>query len=253
MEYLADIPPFIEDVTVLFTTIDTGPREVSATITDFDPTGSGNEGVAEALLWYSFNDGDAQSVAMTANADTFSAEIPGGSPGDVIEYWITATDNADLSSESSHYTYEIFVATEPNLFVNNSMYPDWIAGYYLNGVGAFGEWPHDIWNGGNFGPGTYELFSFYESVVDAQGGGPNMCSSGLDTWLDEGDHDYLVAGDEYLGACFYGWPGWDSPVTTAEGEFPTITWESLPTTVTLTTMNPVTRGVSPGCGRLKVT
>ncbi|MFQ6674898.1 MAG: hypothetical protein ACE5LH_00990, partial [Fidelibacterota bacterium] len=142
VEYLEDIPPFIEDVTILFTTVSQDPREVSATITDFDPTGGGNEGVAEALLWYSFNGGDPVSVAMSSVADTFSAEIPGGSPGDEIEYWITATDNADLSSESSHYTYSIFQPVEPNLFVNNSRFGDWIDYYYLFGIGLLGaEWP----------------------------------------------------------------------------------------------------------------
>lgn len=216
LEYVEDIPPFIEDITVLSITVSQGPREVSATITDVDPMGGGNEGVKEALLWYSFNGVEAQSVPMEANVDTYSAQIPGGSPGDEIEYWITATDNAGLTSESSHYTYSIFQPVEPNLFINNTVFPDWIDTYYLFGVGLRGgEWPHDVWNG-SYGAGTYALFSHYRTIVDAQGGGPLMCSDGLDKWLDEGSHNYLITGDEYLGECFYGWPG---PMEIPEGHF----------------------------------
>ncbi len=59
---------------------------VSAVITD-------NGTVDQAQLWYSVNWGDFQSVAMTANADTFSADIPAQADGALVRYFITAVDN----------------------------------------------------------------------------------------------------------------------------------------------------------------
>ena len=70
---------------------------------------------------YSFQ-GETTDLTLTANdvaSDgngiyTFDITYSSATPGDVIEYWITATDNDDLASESMHMTFEIKEPSNPD-------------------------------------------------------------------------------------------------------------------------------------------
>jgi hypothetical protein len=59
---------------------------VSATIVSSTST------VASASVNYSVDNGDFQTVAMTANGDSYSGSIPAQSDGAFVQYFITATD-----------------------------------------------------------------------------------------------------------------------------------------------------------------
>ncbi|MFQ6615942.1 MAG: T9SS type A sorting domain-containing protein [Fidelibacterota bacterium] len=214
VEYVEDPAPFIVDMTILGTTVSTDPREVSATITDIDPV-SGNAGVADALLWYAVNGGTPASVAMTADVDTFAADIPGASPGDVVEYYITATDLAGNVAESPHFTYDIFEPVETSLLINDGDWPDvYIEFYWLYGL--LGEWPHDIWNVANIGPAPASLYPNYETIVQLDNDPLYECNAVPDTWLDEGLKNFAVSGDEWMNYCFDGW----DPTDFVAGDFP---------------------------------
>ncbi len=241
VEYLGDIPPFIEDMTVLYTTTSTDPRDVSATIYDVNPTG-GNAGVAEALLWYCFNEGDSVSIAMTAVVDTFTASIPGGVPGDHIDYWITATDVEGLSSTGSTVGYDIFEPVEDNIIVNNGSLSDGTVDYYYL-YNLLGEFPHDMWNGANFGPAPDDLWLNYTTVLDISGGGPEICEGGLDAFLDQGGTNLILAGDEWMGACVDGW----APTDFVPGDF---VYDYLGMDASLPDVNYSTSGDQGGISRL---
>jgi hypothetical protein len=126
--------PEIKDVTELRTTLSTDPREVSATITDIDCAG-GQAGIAEALLYHSFNGSDLECIPMTANGDIYTAKIPGGQPGDKIGYFIEAENFVGFISKSRYYSYRIFFKQHSLLWVCNRSYRPWIFGppepYYV--------------------------------------------------------------------------------------------------------------------------
>jgi hypothetical protein len=190
VEYTGDTAPFIEDVTSLRTTLSTDPREVSATITDVNCTG-GDAGVAEALLCYSFNCGDVECVEMTAGSDVYSASIPGGVGGDVIDWYIEATDVEGLSGTTPTWSYGIFEKTADILWVNNSS----VASYWGYGgttilVYFFGTayYPPDAWIVFNDGPVPDELWDLYDTIAWDEGGYPATVINfdKLGEWLESG-------------------------------------------------------------------
>jgi len=225
VDITGDLPPTIDDMTILGTTLSTDNRTVSATITDTNP-GGGNSGVASADLVYTVDGGDEIRVPMSADGDMFSADIPGQSPGTEVTYWIEAEDvegNGSVSGIAP--TYRIFAIENPNAllvfngFTSASGYPQ---SYYF-GVGDFAnysvlDWDHDSWAYGGL---TENLLAGYKNVIEITTNGPSYDNSELvQAWLEaDGTRNYMVAGDEYLGATFYGWPGASAPLTTQEGEF----------------------------------
>ncbi|MFQ6673172.1 MAG: T9SS type A sorting domain-containing protein [Fidelibacterota bacterium] len=220
VELTSDRAPVIHDFERLATTLSTADRDVWAIITDDNPAG-GDFGVAEANLIYrawtpSGGMGDWTTVAMTeATDDTFKAVIPGQEAGSEVRYFIGASDVNGLNARTLGLTiYNIFKAVEANLFFYNSnTFASWIKGYYLYPVPD--NFRTDFWG---FGEGSVELFDNYDLVIEISGGGPTSCNDEyLATWLDEGNKDYITAGDEWLGACFYGWSG---DVDIPAGDFP---------------------------------
>lgn len=204
VEYVEDVPPYITDVQVSQHPFSTDPFEISAVIEDINPTG-GETGVASAWAFWDVNE-EVDSTQMTlVGENTYQGTSARFEPGDEVTFWVEALDVLGNRSSSDKFTRSI-IGDDPNLFINNTGKEDWINAYYLMGVELLGSFPHDVWNGKNFGIGTYEVFKNYQTVVDVSGGGPEMCSEGLDQWLDQGERNYVVAGDDYLGRCFYGWP-----------------------------------------------
>lgn len=208
VEYVEDIPPFVEDVTVLHTTLSTEPREVKAKIWDANPSGD-QAGVTEAWLhWETSSEADSGEMVFQGDS-LYSGSIPGFVPGTEITYWVKAKDvMGNWSRYGRRISYEIFEPKELTLFINNTRYPNWIHYYYLLGldIGGLDGLPHDVWDV-RWGPVTFELLQNYRVAIEAQGGGPKGCSSGLDRWLDEGNRHFLISGDQWLGKCYYGWPG----------------------------------------------
>jgi hypothetical protein len=225
VDITGDLPPTIEDMTILPTTLSTDARTVSATVTDTNP-GGGNSGLASVELVYTIDGGDEVRVNMAANGDVYSADIPGQSPGTEVTYWIEAEDvegNTAVSGVAP--TYTIFAIENPNalLIFNGFDSPSGYPQSYYFGVGDFAnysvlDWDHDVWA---YGSVTAELLDGYKNIVEITTNGPSFDNSALiRAWIEaDGTRNYLAAGDEYLGALFYGWPGASAPVTTLEGEF----------------------------------
>jgi len=65
---------------------------VYGTITDNDGT------ITSALVFYQVNGGGFSSVAMGNTGDLYSAALPAGSLGDVVDYYVSATDNDFLTT-----------------------------------------------------------------------------------------------------------------------------------------------------------
>ena len=50
------------------------------------------QGVATCTLWWSVNGGAWSNTAMAQQAGAFSADIPGGNAGDIVQFYVAATD-----------------------------------------------------------------------------------------------------------------------------------------------------------------
>lgn len=209
-----DRAPLISDETVLATTISTEGRTVEATVTDDNPSG-GDAGVASVKVVYSVDGGDAVEVELTGSGDVYSGQIPGQAPGSAVAYHFMATDVNGNSSSTVDYTYNIFAATSPYLFLYD-------ADAYAYGVFGY-AWPYfygynmpfhadtnatipapDQWDGKSNGPASYELISNYKAIFWVGGFYPtNSPTMGDDfaKWLSEGTADdkraLYVTGQDY--------------------------------------------------------
>ena len=185
VEYTKDRGPVIKDVTILGTTLQTTPREVTATITDDNPEG-GLFGVKSAFLYYTISPATTyDSVAMTATGDVYKANIPGASAGAAISYYIKATDVLGLSSKYTTLSYKIFAKTTEYLLVyNNAQYSLGNADYlYTSSSPA--PMKFDRWSAPSDGVtelGT--LLSLYQNVLVVDGSYPSRdVYPALKTWL----------------------------------------------------------------------
>lgn len=199
VDLIGDRPPVIESVDVLPTTLDLGPFDVNAVITDDNPSG-GPAGVASATLMYTINDGETQSVAMSGTEPDFTGQLPAGSVGDVYTYWVEAEDVEGLTAVPSNpTTFKIYEPTPgvPSLVVFNgndgSGYPE---EYYFRKAADF---VYDVWA---FGPLTTELVNNYTHIFEICLNGPaDYNREVIRTWLEaSGDRNYFLAGMEWLGA-----------------------------------------------------
>jgi len=188
-----DRAPVLSDADILPTTLSTAARDLSVVATDDNPSG-GAAGVASVEVFYSVDEGAFTAVTLTADADTFSGQIPGQVAGSTIDYYYLATDVLDNETESPTYTYNIFAPVKQNLFFyNSSNFASWVQDYYLNATGM----QADYWS---FGVGTTVLFDNYDFVVEMTGGGPDYSNNAsIRAWIEAGG-DYILAGDEWLGA-----------------------------------------------------
>ena len=200
VDLVGDRPPVITDVTKLNTTLSTDAQEVSATVTDDNPSG-GDAGVQSVALQYSTDDMSTwNSVDMTANGDVYTASIPGQTPGTHIYYKVVATDVAGNSAENGPYDYYIYAPSQPSLVLYNG-YPAgdaFLMAYYFNGnpdyLAGF-----DLWA---YGKADSILFPYYKNVYELTSKGPiTIYNNAIAAWLAGGaDRNYALYGDEWLGA-----------------------------------------------------
>jgi len=185
--------PWITDPTILKTTLSTEPRTVSATVADDNPS---IPAVIESVeVLYSVNDSAFIAVTLVDSGnDVYTGQIPGQSPGSVVEYYYRATDIESNEGTTPTYSYHVFASIFENLFLyNSSQFAAWIQDYYLNTTGL----EADHWN---YGVGSIELFDNYDFVIEMTGGGPNWINSdSIRPWIEAGGN-YILAGDEWLGA-----------------------------------------------------
>ena len=132
VEYPWGAPLAIQSISQLNNTYDQGlfmpppPGNTLTVYTDLfddvdDASGMAIDDNDVVTAHYSFQ-GTTNDVELTANdvgADgngiyTFEIFYANASPGDVIEYWITATDNDGLASESMHMSFQIKEPSNPD-------------------------------------------------------------------------------------------------------------------------------------------
>ncbi|MBT4033175.1 MAG: T9SS type A sorting domain-containing protein [Candidatus Marinimicrobia bacterium] len=202
----SDRAPVLTGWNSLGVTLDQTARTATCIITDDNPSG-GNAGVASADLMYSFDGGDYVAVAMTAEVDTFSADIPGLAGGDIM-YYFTATDVEGNVNSTLPLSYSVFVPSAPTLVVFNG---GSISGYpftYYFGISDFTNYtsagfPHDSWDG----PIMADLAAAYTTIYEIAhyGAGPEFDNREvIAAWLELGAKNYGMFGDEFFGA----WTGW---------------------------------------------
>ena len=198
VELTGDRPPKIEGVTTLLTTVSTDAQTVEATITDDNP-GGGNAGVASAELMYSTDGTTFTSVAMTANGDVFSADVPGQSPGTNISYYVMATDVEGLTTETAPKSYGIFEVVNTNLLVifnggTEGRAAQLAGAYYLLGLVE----NFDLWAA--YGP-VGDFINQYDAVLEisAEGGPADDNQAALTAFAASGGKVLGVVGQEILG------------------------------------------------------
>jgi len=195
---------YISDLTNLTTTLSTEPRTVEATIYGNNP-GGGESVIAEINLIYTINGGEEISVPMMANGDVYSAQIPGQSPGTEVNYYVRATDIDGGSFLSAHlYSYRIYLVEDNNNlvvfngFTSTTGYPQQ---YYFGTDTSYvyDGWSHDTWA---FGPLTKELVDNYNNIFEICTNGPSAYNREvIAEWIvGNGNRNYLLAGEEWLGA-----------------------------------------------------
>ncbi len=204
VDLTGDTPPSIENITDLPTVTSTNARTVEATITDDNPSG-GDAGVASAVLQYSTDGTNFTDVAMTANGDVYSADIPGQQPGTEVWYKISATDVLGNSSTSLQtFNYTIFLPSKPTLLVFNG-YAD-VSGYpvsYYFGINPDTyeqyDFAHDTWS---YGALTEDLVNHYTNIIEIASPSPVVYNDDvIRAWLNaDPARNYMLAGQEYLGA-----------------------------------------------------
>ncbi|MCF8396439.1 MAG: T9SS type A sorting domain-containing protein [Melioribacteraceae bacterium] len=199
-------PPYITNVTQIQTTLSTEPQQVSATVTSDSGPDSDNA-ISSVILFYSIDDGNNWiEIEMTGIGDIYSASIPGQNPGTSILYYVWAEDIfGNESTNGFEYNYFIFAPESDNILVFNGF--DAASGYpqdYYFGKDDFAnyqpaDWDHDVWAYGELTP---ELLSYYDNVIEIATYGPNdINSDSIRSWLEaDPNHNYMLAGDEWLGA-----------------------------------------------------
>ena len=220
-EYLCR--PFI-NFTKLTITLCTDPREVSVTIQHCDLNDIGKSKVE---LVYTFDKGVTYSRIELTTTDSaefiqiYSGTLPSLQTSTEVSYFISYTNAVGNQFTSSTVSYKIFKPENPTLMVFNGLakttgYP---SSYYFGYNGATSiaseiiKFPKDAWA---YGPLTKELVDYYTNIFEITTTGPKTLNNNIiKEWLAASPtHNYLLAGDEYLGAI----TNWDD-TTYAPGDF----------------------------------
>jgi len=108
-----------------------GPWNVEAEITDYS-------GISSAVLEYRINEGSFQQVPMSADGDTYSAEIPGPAPmSAVIQYHFIAVDASPNENSVTTFDYSF------------NILPPIGQDYCQDFEDGFGDFTVETWGSGN--------------------------------------------------------------------------------------------------------
>jgi len=217
VDLTGDIPPDISVVTQLVTTYDASPKNVSATIVDYNPSG-GEAGIADAYLHYSFDNVNWVTAAMSnTSGDTYTAVIPEQPAGSSPDYFISAEDVGGNISNSETFSFTVggpFGAT--NLLIFNGLntalgYPQnyYFGPNYADHLPIGSYLGFDIWA---YGKVPIEVLNNYENVFEFCLSGPadynNDPTAGAGTggnenirdWLNaDPNRNYFLSGMNWLG------------------------------------------------------
>ena len=182
----------------LGTTVSTEDRTVTTVLYDDSPSGQAT--IDSVSLWYVVDGGASNSVPMMGEDSLYSGVIPGQEPGSVIQYWVVATDISGETYESSSHSYSIFQPNHPTLVVFNG---GDTSGYPYEDYFGPAEFPHDVWNEEILPELAAEYTTIYE--IAHYGNGPAFDNRAvIAAWLETGEKNYCLAGDEQFGR----WTNW---------------------------------------------
>jgi len=229
VDLTGDRPPVISNVTSLGTTLSNADREVSATITDDNPSGSTAGGVTAATLQWSTDGGTTwNDIAMSNTGDVYSGMVPGQAAGANVSYRIVATDDNTNSSTSPPNSYKIFIKVNDVLFLYNTgdyttntakrLYigsgndPD--NSYIINPV------KNDVWLASDGTSEAADVMSLYNYVVEVSGSFPDAdFSDAVKAYLAAATagntRNYFLSAQDY--GCYI--TGDCSNITFAAGDF----------------------------------
>jgi hypothetical protein len=222
VELTGDRGPVFGEVTALPTTLSTDARELSAHVTDDNPSGEA-AGVSAVTMSYQLDSLTAtvNSVSLsltdgTSEDGNWSGEMPGAATGTTVYWSITAYDNNGNATSTAVKSYFIFQATTDQLIFDNSaalygnpLYAPYL--YYGWGLNPFDYWSRD------YGNVSAELFENYHVVFERAADGADYDTDAVaNPWYQSGNKVYVAEGDEWLGTR-YGWPA--EPLTLEAGSF----------------------------------
>ncbi|NQT63990.1 MAG: hypothetical protein HQ556_13600, partial [Candidatus Marinimicrobia bacterium] len=198
VELFSSPRPLVIDVESLGTTVSTEDRTVTAIIYDHSP--SGQETIDSVSLWYTVDGSASIAVPMLGEDSLYTAVIPGQDPGSVIQYWVEVTDILGDTYDSSPHSYTIFQPTHPTLVVFNG---GATTGFPYEDYFGPAVFPHDVWDGEIIPELAAEYTAIYE--IAHFGNGPAFDNREvISDWLETGEKNYCLAGDENFGS----WTNW---------------------------------------------
>lgn len=188
--YTTDRPPKISKFDKLTTTLKTTARTVTAVVTDDNP-GGGPSGVASVKLFSKVGTGTYASTNMTlGTANTYTGTLAAANPGDVITYYIEATDVQSLVSKTVDVKYSIFKGSHEYLFMWNGRGAPGVsaAKYFMLKDSSTEKAWYDIWDVKSYGTDDIPtLLLAYKGVVEGNGdGGYEDLSAMAGAWLETG-------------------------------------------------------------------
>ncbi|HID93877.1 MAG TPA: T9SS type A sorting domain-containing protein [bacterium (Candidatus Stahlbacteria)] len=198
-------PPEIIYVDKLIDSYITRNREVKAHITDLIGDPWNLMGVKAALLFYSVNSENFNSVDMVlisgdSTDGVWSAAIPGVNPGDTVRYYVVAIDHQNASNASQTYRYIVRRGTMGNiLFYNDDYY-----GIIYDPIDVvYGDYV-DYWNG-EWGIPDSSVINFYDGkrgqniiIWNSEDGGAFVEDTALIAHFLDNGGKLLISGQNFL-------------------------------------------------------
>jgi len=200
VEIYGNTPPDINSFTELHSDINTGPFTVDANITDENPGTPDSAGVASAMIQWSIDGGTTwNDVAMTGSEPNFTGQIPAQPGNTMVTYRISATDITNLVATTAPVNFYVFEPSGANTLVIFNGFNE------LTGFPVDSYWPsnvsfeHDSWN---YGEATTAVLDNYTNVIEIWNENFGVYNdSTIKIWIEgNGNRNYFLAGQEYLGA-----------------------------------------------------
>lgn len=212
VDITGDTPPTVSGVKNPRGTLDVGPMEITATLTDINP-GGGPAGIKEAFVIYSTDKDTAKKeVAMAVKSgNIWAGSIPGQEPATWVYFKVKAADmndNVTFGPDRQYFVFGPTAGVNTLLVFNGYSYlgaaADQYPQNYYFGIDDFAayktlEFKHDIWA---YGPLSKALVDNYTNIIEIAAPTATYYTDAVyRDWLAaDAHHNLMIAGQEWLGA-----------------------------------------------------
>ncbi|UCE20263.1 MAG: T9SS type A sorting domain-containing protein [Gemmatimonadota bacterium] len=211
--YYENTPPTYPYIQAQNYTYGAGPFPIKAVIEDLDAEDPTRAGVVSATLKYDLN-GTVNELPMEeGEADTFMATIPALNPGDVVSYWLEATDTPGLVGASSRITFARTAPEHPGADVllvwDYESTPD-LDTFFVDLMASLGtQYEYELWNNAEMQGIDASVLNYGWSTIYISGwgcgntlpGGGSYAGNPFVDWLDAGTsenpHNLLYIDQDY--------------------------------------------------------